>query len=73
MRASVHRNLGTYAEVLSCKTGQKASSEKIVAPMLAQFMAVDRSFAKRQKYQTKAPVKEAGKPTPPSPRSQPYD
>lgn len=55
--APVHRDLLAYGAVLARETGQ-ASIEpaKLVAPMLARFMATDRAFAKIRK-QTSAPQK----------------
>ncbi|OAF20196.1 DUF2274 domain-containing protein [Bradyrhizobium neotropicale] len=48
--APVHRDLIAYAEVLSCETGQKVSDPgKLIAPMVARFMATDRAFAKSRK------------------------
>ena len=45
--ADVHRDLAAYAEVLARETGQSVSDpRKLVAPMLARFMATDRAFAK---------------------------
>ena len=45
--AAVHRNLLAYAEVLARETGQSiADPSKLVAPMLARFMATDRAFAR---------------------------
>ncbi len=44
---SVHRDLLNYAEVLARETGQKiVEPTKLIAPMLARFMATDRVFAK---------------------------
>ena len=44
---SVHRDLLAYAEVLARETGQEiAEPTKLIAPMLARFMATDRVFAK---------------------------
>jgi len=44
---SVHRDLLAYAEVLARETGQEiAEPTKMIAPMLARFMATDRVFAK---------------------------
>ena len=44
---SVHRDLLAYAEVLARETGQGITEPtKLVAPMLARFMATDRVFAK---------------------------
>ena len=47
--AQVHRDLVAYAEVLSHKTSQKVEPAKLVAPMLAQFMATDRAFSKARR------------------------
>ncbi|WP_375786962.1 DUF2274 domain-containing protein [Bradyrhizobium sp. Pha-3] len=44
--ASVHRDLVSYAEVLARETGQRTDPTKLIAPMLARFMATDRGFAK---------------------------
>ena len=45
--AAVHRDLLAYTEVLARETGQPiADPSKLVAPMLARFMATDRAFAK---------------------------
>ncbi|GAB5373787.1 MAG: DUF2274 domain-containing protein [Acuticoccus sp.] len=43
--AQVHRDLVEYAELLGEETGQKVDPAKLVAPMLARFMATDRGFA----------------------------
>lgn len=48
--ASVYRDLLTYAEVLNGKTGQRAPSpQKLIAPMIARFIATDRAFAKAKR------------------------
>ncbi|MGV7217812.1 DUF2274 domain-containing protein [Bradyrhizobium sp. UFLA05-112] len=48
--AGVHRDLILYAEILSRETGQKISDpNKLIAPMVARFMATDRAFAKARK------------------------
>ncbi len=45
--AAVHRDLLAYAEVLAHETGQSVTEPtKLIAPMLARFMATDRAFAK---------------------------
>ncbi|MBR1177043.1 DUF2274 domain-containing protein [Bradyrhizobium sp. KB893862 SZCCT0404] len=44
--ASVHRDLVAYAEVLAREAGQRIDPLKLIAPMLARFMATDRGFAK---------------------------
>jgi len=48
--AAVHRDLLAYAEVLAHETGQSiADPSKLVAPMLARFMATDRAFGKARR------------------------
>jgi hypothetical protein len=48
--ASVHRDLVSYAEILARQSGQPISDpNKLIAPMLARFMATDRAFAKSRK------------------------
>ncbi|MGL3104737.1 DUF2274 domain-containing protein [Bradyrhizobium sp. BR 1432] len=48
--AAVHRDLISYAEILSRETGQKISDpNKLIAPMVARFMATDRAFARARK------------------------
>jgi hypothetical protein len=44
--AVVHRDLSAYADVLGKEIGQKLDPAKLVAPMLARFMATDREFAR---------------------------
>jgi hypothetical protein len=48
--AAVHRDLLAYAEALARETGKPiADPSKLVAPMLARFMATDRAFAKARR------------------------
>lgn len=47
--AATHRDLAAYADVLAAETGQPADPVKLIAPMLARFMATDRAFAKARK------------------------
>jgi hypothetical protein len=47
--ASVHRDLVAYAEALARENGQRVDPGKLVAPMLARFMATDRGFAKARR------------------------
>lgn len=48
--AAVHRDLLAYAEVLGRETGQPvADPAKLIAPMLARFMATDRAFLKARR------------------------
>lgn len=54
--ASIHRDLVAYAEILARETGQPISDPaKLIAPMLARFMATDRNFmkARRARYFTR--------------------
>jgi hypothetical protein len=44
--ATVYRELTVCAEVLARETGQTVEPVKLIAPMLARFMASDRGFAK---------------------------
>ncbi len=47
LSAVIHRDLVAYGEVLARETGQGAiEPAKLIAPMLARFMATDRAFAK---------------------------
>jgi hypothetical protein len=47
--ASVHRDLVAYAEILARESGQPNQPAKLIAPMLARFMATDRGFAKSRR------------------------
>ncbi len=48
--ASVHRDLVAYSEALARESGQSiAEPSRLIAPMLARFMATDRAFAKRRR------------------------
>ena len=47
--ADVHRDLVAYADLLARETGQKNDPAKLVAPMLARFMATDRGFVRARK------------------------
>ena len=45
--AALHRDLVAYAQALSSETAQNAvDPAKLIAPMLARFIASDRAFAK---------------------------
>lgn len=47
--AAVHRDLVAYGQVLGAETGHVVEPAKLVAPMLARFMATDRAFASARK------------------------
>lgn len=45
--ASIHRDLVAYASALARETGRPAQDPaKLIAPMLARFMATDRAFSR---------------------------
>ena len=48
--ATVHRDLVAYGRFLAQETGQETvEPAKLIAPMLARFMATDRVFAKMRR------------------------
>lgn len=47
--AGTHRDLVAYADVLGRESAQPVEPAKLVAPMLARFMATDRGFAAARK------------------------
>ncbi|HZE53120.1 MAG TPA: DUF2274 domain-containing protein [Bradyrhizobium sp.] len=48
--AALHRDLLAYAEILARETGRPiAEPAKLIAPMLARFMATDRAFGKARR------------------------
>lgn len=48
--ASVHRDLIAYAKALASESGQSIGDPgKLIAPMLARFMATDRAFTKSRR------------------------
>ncbi|MBB4381760.1 DUF2274 domain-containing protein [Bradyrhizobium sp. SBR1B] len=47
--AAVHRDLIVYAEALNRQGGQPIDPTKLIAPMLARFMATDRGFSKMKR------------------------
>ena len=51
--AAVHRDLAAYAEALGHETGQPVDPAKLIAPMLARFIASDRAFAKLRRTRSK--------------------
>ncbi len=48
---SVHRDLQAYAKAHAQETGlaQPSTVERLIAPMLARFMASDRGFARKSR------------------------
>ncbi|WFU75441.1 DUF2274 domain-containing protein [Bradyrhizobium sp. CB2312] len=53
LTASVHRDLIAYAEAVASESGQSIDPVKLIAPMLARFMATDRGFKKARRTQAK--------------------
>jgi hypothetical protein len=49
-----------YAEVLARETGQTVEPAKLIAPMLARFMASDRGFAKARRIVEKSDGRKSG-------------
>lgn len=47
--AEVHRDLVAYAEALGTENGLAVEPAKLVAPMLARFMATDRAFRRAKR------------------------
>jgi hypothetical protein len=45
----VHRDLAAYAEALAKESGQPTEPAKLIAPMLARFMATDRAFVRARR------------------------
>jgi hypothetical protein len=43
---AVHRDLAAYAEALTKESGHPTEPAKLIAPMLARFMATDRAFVR---------------------------
>lgn len=46
--AATHRDLVAYADALAAQTGRATEPAKLVAPMVAKFMAADRAFRRAQ-------------------------
>lgn len=57
--AALHRDLVTYAEILGHETSQKVEPSKMIAPMLARFIAGDRAFAKARSFMRHSPASQA--------------
>ena len=47
--ATTHRDLVAYAEVLGRDSGHAVDPGRLIAPMLARFMATDRAFSKARR------------------------
>jgi len=58
-RTSEQQAVVAYSDALACETGQSISDpSKLIAPMLARFMATDRAFAKRRRADQSPDVSE---------------
>ncbi|MGJ0454616.1 MAG: DUF2274 domain-containing protein [Methylocystis sp.] len=55
--AALHRDLVAYAEVLARDAGQRIEPAKLIAPMLASFIASDREFTKARNGESKSTQK----------------
>ena len=47
--AAVHRDLAAYAEILGRENGCSVETSRLIAPMLARFMASDRAFLRARR------------------------
>jgi hypothetical protein len=57
--ATVHRDLVVYAEILARESNQPINDPvKLIAPMLARFMATDRAFAKARHAREQSKAKD---------------
>jgi hypothetical protein len=68
--ATLHRDLVAYAQALARETAREAPEPgKLIAPMLARFMATDRVFAKTRRarqggvFVVRSPVRAIGEPS----------
>lgn len=52
--ADTHRNLIAYADALRAQTQQEVEPAKLIAPMLARFMASDRGFIRGRVWSRQA-------------------
>ena len=50
---AVHRDLVAYAGIMGKESGGTVDPARLVAPMLARFMATDRGFAKARRGQVR--------------------
>lgn len=53
--ARTHRDLVAYAEVLGRESSLSVEPAKLIAPMLARFMATDRGFAAARRLPRASP------------------
>ena len=57
--ATVHQDLVVYAEILARESNQPINDPvKLIAPMLARFMATDRAFAKARHAREQSKAKD---------------
>lgn len=55
--AQLNRDLIAYADALTRESGQAVEPAKLIAPMLARFMATDRAFARVRRSPRETRVK----------------
>ncbi len=56
LSAALYRDLVAYGQLLAHETGQTGvEPDKLIAPMLARFIATDRAFAKLRRLATSVP------------------
>lgn len=53
--AALHRDLVAYAEILARESDKAVEPAKLIAPMLARFIASDRGFLKAREERRKPP------------------
>ena len=63
--AELHRDLGAYADALARETGQQVEPAKLVAPMLARFLASDKAFRSARRPPPKSRVSQPQPPRDP--------
>jgi hypothetical protein len=60
LSAALHRDLVAYAQALARETAREAlEPAKLIAPMLARFIATDRAFAKTRRS-SQSPMADKG-------------
>ena len=47
--AQIHRDLVAYAEAVQRESGQTFEPARLIAPMLARFMSMDRAFLRARR------------------------
>lgn len=55
--AAIYRDLLAYAEILGQENGQTIEPAKLIAPMIARFMATDRAFLRIRHARLQSKIK----------------